>query len=236
MNGYKILAICKKQMKDLVKNKEVLIQFVMFPIIAAIMKASVKMEGLDSNYFVTLFAAMFVGMAPLTVMASILSEEKEKCTYRILRMSNVKPVEFLTGVGVSVLAACILGGLAFGLIGGYRGAVLVRYVGIMLLGILVAMLLGAAIGLGCKSQMAATSVAVPVMMIFSFLPMLGAFNDTIGKISRLTFSQGISDLLVNVESLNNVGKPLTVIGVNFLAAAVLFFLTSRMGMRSREAG
>lgn len=236
MKAYKITAICIKQLKDILKNKEVLIQFMVFPIIAAILKSAVKIEGMEANYFVTIFAAMYVGMAPLIVMATILSEEKEKSTYRILCMSNVKPIEFLMGVGVSILAACTLGALAFGLIGGYEGAALVRYVGIMILGILVAMLLGSAIGLGSKNQMAAASIAIPAMMVFSFLPMLGSFNAAIGKVSRFTFSQGVCDLLADVENMDRVGKPLAVIGVNFLVAAVLFIMISRLGMRSRDAG
>ena len=60
-----ITVIFQKQIKDTFKNKEVLIQFVMFPIMALIMEKLVKVEELPQNYFVNLFSSMYVGMAPL---------------------------------------------------------------------------------------------------------------------------------------------------------------------------
>lgn len=44
--------------------------------------------------------------------------------------------------------------------------------------------------------MAATSITVPVMMVFSFLPMIATFNDTVRKISQLTWA-GQINLLMN---------------------------------------
>lgn len=235
MNGVKVLAICKKQGKDTLKNKAVFLQFLVFPVIAAIMQGAVRVPGMDGNYFVLLFATMFVGMAPFTAMASTLSEEKEKNTWLALRMADVKPVEFLTGIGVCIFAASMLGALVFGLLGGYQGEELAQFVGIMLLGVLVSMLLGSAVGLGCKSQMAATSVTVPVTMLFSFLPMLGMFNDTVKKVSRFTWSQGMNDLLDHIGDTEPLGRPLFIILMNFLAAAILFALACRRGMKNQAA-
>ena len=70
--------ILQKQWQDTWKNKAVLIQFIMFPILAAIMKNSIQMDGIPVNFFVNLFASMYVGMAPLISTSSIISEEKEK--------------------------------------------------------------------------------------------------------------------------------------------------------------
>lgn len=89
MSWNKIYAIFNKQLKDTLKNRSVLIQFLMFPIMAIIMQNSVKMQGMPENYFVTLFASMYIAMAPITSMAAIISEEKEKNTLRVLLMSNV---------------------------------------------------------------------------------------------------------------------------------------------------
>ena len=90
-----IAAIFKKQLKDTLKNKTVLIQFVMFPVLTLIMNNAIKMQEMPENFFVNLFATMYIGMAPLTSIASIISEEKEKNTLRVLIMSNVKPYEYL---------------------------------------------------------------------------------------------------------------------------------------------
>ena len=68
----------------------------------------------------------------------------------------------------------------------------------------------------------ATSVTVPVMMVFSFLPMLSLFNDKIEKIARFFYSEQISRMLSNVNSLELTAESIGVIGANILAALLLF--------------
>ena len=53
-------------------------------------------------------------------------------------------------------------------------------------------LLGAAIGVFSKDQMSATSLTVPVMLVFSFLPMLSMFNETIGKVAKFFYAYCLS--------------------------------------------
>lgn len=79
-----IWAIFWKLLKDTLKNKTILIQFVMFPFMTVIMENAITIEGMPEHYFANLFAVMYVGMAPLTCAASIISEEKEKNTLRVL--------------------------------------------------------------------------------------------------------------------------------------------------------
>lgn len=74
------IAIIKKQLKDTLKNKTVLIQFIMFPMLTLIMNHTIAIDGMPENFFVNLFATMYIGMAPLTSMAAIIAEEKEKNT------------------------------------------------------------------------------------------------------------------------------------------------------------
>ena len=74
------IAIIKKQLKDTLKNKTVLIQFIMFPMLTLIMNHTIAIDGMPENFFVNLFATMYIGMAPLTSIAAIIAEEKEKNT------------------------------------------------------------------------------------------------------------------------------------------------------------
>ena len=103
------MAIFKKQLKDTLQNKTVLIQFIMFPLLTLIMNHTITLEGMPENFFVNLFATMYIGMAPLTSIAAVISEEKEKNTLRVLMMSNVKPYEYLLGIGSYIWLACMLG-------------------------------------------------------------------------------------------------------------------------------
>ena len=97
-----ITAVFLKQIKETFRNKTILIQFLMFPVMVIIMENAIKLENMPEHFFVKLFAVMFVGMAPLTCMSAIISEEKEKNTLRALMMSNVKPFEYLLGVGLCI--------------------------------------------------------------------------------------------------------------------------------------
>lgn len=222
MDNRKIYAIWKKQIKDTLKNKEILIQFVMFPALTAVMLGSMNIEGMPENYFISLFATMYIGMAPLTSMAAIISEEKERGTLRMLLMSNVKAGEYLIGTGGYVLMICSLGALFFGILGDFRGADLAGFVLAMCIGILISLLLGAAIGVRSKGQMAATSIAVPVMMVLSFLPMLASFNDKVAKVSKYLFSQQCSKIMGEIGSHAAGAESMMIIGVNFVLVILLF--------------
>lgn len=217
-----MIAIFQKQIKDTLKNKSVLVQFLIFPVMSIIMECSIHIEGMPEHFFANMFAAMYVGMAPLVAMSAIISEEKEKNTLRVLFMSNVKPTEYLAGVGSYIWVICMLGGCVIGISGGYKGAVLLSFLVIVGAGILVSMLIGAAIGTSSKNQMAATSLTVPVMVVFSFLPMLSMFNESIEKIAKITYSQQVS-ILINGMGKSGVNfENIVIILCNLLAAAVLF--------------
>ena len=103
---------------------------------------------------------MFVGMAPLTCMSSVISEEKEKNTLRALMMSNVKPVQYLFGVGTYTWLMCMVGAAVFAICGGYYGSDFAAFMLVMAAGILLSILTGAVIGIWCKNQMAATSITI----------------------------------------------------------------------------
>lgn len=223
----KIAAILWKQCKDTIKNKETLIQFAMFPVMAIIMQNAIKIEELPENYFVKMFAAMYVGMAPLTSMAAILSEEKEKRTLRVLLMSNVKAGEYLFGVGIYVFALCMLGSCVFAATGGYRGSACIQFLGVMGAGILISLLLGAAIGIFAKNQMAATSVTVPAMLLCSFLPMISMFNYKVAEISRFLFSQQVSNMLEEVGHIRMGYENAGILILNFAGILVLFVASYR---------
>lgn len=217
-----IAAIFQKQIKDTFKNKTILIQFILFPILTFVMENAVSIDNMPPHFFANLFAVMYVGMAPLTCMAAVISEEKEKNTLRILLMSNVKPVEYLVGIGGCIWLICMLGSCVCGICGGYRGKALGIFELIMAVGTLVSMILGAAIGTWSKNQMTATSITVPVMMIFSFLPMLSMFNTNIEKIARITYTGQMNLFINSVEGIE-VRMENVIISVLNMAVATIFF-------------
>lgn len=201
-----VLTILLKQLKDTFKNKAVLLQFLMFPVMGIVMTKSVRIEGMDPNFFVHLFAVMYVGMAPLVGISSIISEEKEKNTLRVLLMAGVRPGQYLFGIGCYVFSACMLGSAVFcALLEGTGIYGKIGFLLIMAAGIIISILLGAVIGVGCRNQMSATSLMVPVMLVFSFLPMLSMFNEVMAKAAKFTYTEQLRILIGNVNGGANTG-------------------------------
>ncbi|MDE7332901.1 MAG: ABC transporter permease [Lachnospiraceae bacterium] len=215
-------AIFQKQIKDTLKNKEILIQFIMFPVMAVIMEKSIKIEDMPAHFFADMFSAMYVGMAPLVSIAAVIAEEKEKNTLRVLMMSGVKPWEYLLAMGCYIWLFCLAGALVLGIAGGHEGREMIIFLLIMAAGILASLLIGAAIGTASRSQMMATSITVPVMLVFSFLPMLAEFNDTISNVARIAYSRQIGLLIGKAGDFCVSFENIFVICANMLAALLLF--------------
>ena len=130
---------------------------------------------------------MYIGMAPLTSVASIISEEKEKNTLRVLLMANMKPLQYLMGIGVYVWSICMMGAVVMAT--GLPKQDILMYLFIMAIGFMISIFVGACIGIFATNQMSATSLVMPVMMVLSFLPMLALFNEKIEKMARFFFTQ-----------------------------------------------
>lgn len=219
-----IKAVFIKQILDTIKNKTVFIQFLMFPVMAIIMDTAIKPEDMPEHFLVKLLAVMFVGMAPLTCMSAIIAEEKEKNTLRTLMMSNVKPWQYIISVGTYIFIMCMVGTAVFAILGEYKGAALARFILTMITGIILSEIIGAVIGIFSRNQMSATSLTLPIMMIFSFVPMLSMFNESIKKIAGIIYSQQISDLINGIGTSEVSTKSIIVIAVNFMIGIVLFAL------------
>ena len=219
------LVIFKKQLKDTLKNKTVLIQFIMFPLMTLVMENAITLPDMPELFFTKLFSVMYIGMAPVTAAAAIISEEKEKNTLRVLMMANIKPWEYLLGVGAYVWTLCMAGAgiMATGL----ASTDIPFYLGVMAAGFVVSIAIGACIGIFSSNQMTATSLFVPVMMVFSFSPMLAMFNDKIEKVARVFYTQQLR-VLMNQMSFEGIKtESILILVVNAVLAVVLFFAAFR---------
>lgn len=224
-----IRAILWKQLKDTVKNKTILIQFIMFPVLTLVMENAIEMPGMPEHFFANLFAVMYLGMAPLTSMAAIISEEKEKNTLRVLQLSNVKSMEYLVGGTIYIWFICMIGSVVIGIAGGYQGIELARFLVLMAIGHVISTLVGATIGVISKNQMTATSLTVPVMMIFSFLPMLSMFNETIRKVAKIIYSEQLYLMMNQLEEFQITGEFAAVLVCNMVVIVVAFIFAYRKG-------
>ncbi len=219
------LVIIKKQLKDTLKNKTVLIQFVMFPVLTLIFEHAISIPDMPELFFTKLFSVMYMGMAPLTSVAAIISEEKEKNTLRVLMMANIKPWEYLAGVGAYVWMICMAG--AGVMATSLPASDIPFYLVVMAAGFLISIAAGACVGIFAPNQMVSTSMVMPVMLILSFAPMLAMFNDKIEKIAGIFYTQQIRILLNNMTFDGVKPECFVTVAVNAALAIILFFAAFR---------
>ncbi len=215
-----IMIIIKKQLKDTIKNKTILIQFILFPIMTIIMENAITLEGMPELFFTKLFSIMYIGMAPITSVAAIISEEKEKNTLRVLMMANVRPWQYLIGVGIYVWAICMLGACAMAT--GLCADQITFYMIMMGVGFIISIIAGACIGIYAKNQMAATSIVMPGMMILAFAPMLAMFNEKIAKVAKILYTEQLKEMLETMFFDGIVGQSVAIVIVNAVVFIALF--------------
>lgn len=221
-----ILAIIKKQIKDTFKNKTVFSQFVLMPLIAILMERFIKPGDVPDLFFTKMFSVMYMGMAPLTAMAAIIAEEKEKNTLRVLMMSNVKPWQYLVGVGSYVWMICMLGVAAF-CTNGIKSEDIPFYMVFMGCGFIISIVAGACVGIFAKNQMAATSLVTALMFVLAFIPMFAQFNEKISKVAKFVYTQQIRLSLDAMTFSEIKSNGIVILIANALIATVLFFVIFR---------
>ena len=172
-----IYAIIRKQLKDTFRNKPTLVQFVMFPAIAAILTLSAGEFELPKRYFVN-SVFCYVCMHGFRFSSCLRSSVRkmEKGSLRMLMMSNVKPMEYLLGIGAYVFVFCMAGVLFMGLLGKFSLQELWMFLLLNACGILISSVIGALIGVVSDNQTAASGLSVPAMLLTSFIPMLSMFK------------------------------------------------------------
>lgn len=222
-----ICIIFKKQLKDTLKNKTILIQFILFPLMTVVMENSIQLEGMAEHFFAKLFSIMYIGMAPLAAVSSIISEEKEKNTLRVLIMANVKPWQYLMGIGLYVWSICMLGAGVIGLATAFNHEQFIFFMSVMGLGFMISILAGATVGILAHNQMMATSVVMPMMMVLSFLPMISMFNEKVEKVAKITYTGQLREILYNMSWDLILNNSIVVIGINAICFLALFTIAYR---------
>ena len=230
-----IKAIFKKQLKDIMKNMGVLLQFIIFPVVAFAMTELVAVghEDMPDTMFITMMAGMFVGMALIPTAAGIIAEDREKKSLRFLVMAGVKPPAYLLGVGGVIFGLSFFPSLAFTLMGRFSGEEFGIFMAVMMSGVVASTLLGLTIGIFTSNSQAATGLSMPFALILGFAPMVATFNEPMMRVTRFFYTQQI-DIVMNsfysisgYQSSANIWESLTIIGANIAVMVVLFAFAFR---------
>ena len=138
-------------------------------------------------------------------------------------MANVKPFEYIIGVGLYVWSICMIGACVMAT--GIPAETIPAFMGVMAVGFMISIIAGACIGIWSKNQMSATSLVMPVMMVLSFAPMLAIFNDTVSKISKIFYTKQIMNMLdgIILNGSDGIGRFGTSVIVINAALLIMFF-------------
>lgn len=117
---------------------------------------------------------------------------------------------------------CLVSSLIFGIVSGYKGLEYLLFVLINFSGIIISMIVGSTIGLFTDNQNAAVSIATPLRMILSFLPMIAMLNPKLKTIFGFMYTQQINDLLYDLSNAENILFKLFVIFLNCVLSLFVF--------------
>ena len=195
MRKNSLLAVIYKQMHDCLRNKLIILMIFMYPILTYIFYFLLHDTPEAINMVIPIFITMHIIMTPIICMSSIISEEKEKNTLKVLFFSNVKGREYLLGVGMVILFILILSLIPYLLILDFTIMELSIFYLFSIFGLITSLLLGAVIGIVAKNQMSVGTISSPLSMIIGLLPMMAVFNTTINKFSKIIYSKQIYDIV-----------------------------------------
>lgn len=191
-------ALFKKDMKDTLRNANVMILLVLPLFFCLLYKYILAFDmGTDMVLFMT--TAMCLAMVPTSFLAMLVAEEKEKNTLRTLMLSGVSSVEFIASkmlvtwilMEVVNIINFLLLGLAPGLLPVYLLATT--------LGSISLLLFGATIGILCRDQMSTGVLATPVMLVFLIPSIMAQFNAVFAVIADFTPIDHVMHLFFSIE-------------------------------------
>lgn len=228
----RISALLTKEVKGFIKNKNVLLMFllpVLFAVIYSNLLGSDLNSGMDKVDILLLCISMNLIMSSSFVVAMLISEEKEKNTLRTLLLSGVSPLEFLSGKVLISLILSALSNVAVFLIVGISNQYMVLFLLLTTLVVAAMIGIGAIIGLCSPNQMATGTIGMPVIMIFLLLPMFASVNKTVETIAGYFPTQNLNIMLGSLLRGGGLGSEsgmnMTIVVVWIVLSALAFAFT-----------
>lgn len=224
-----ISAIFIKQMKDLKKNKMIMLLMLMFPILSLLFNRIASEQ--EFLAILPTFLTMNGVLLPIIFTSSIVSEEKEKNSLRMLIMSNVKSWEYLIGVGLSVFFQTFLSSLLFIPVLNKDVHNLASIYCAMAIGIIFSFLIGAILAVICKNQMSAGPSSAPISLVLGMAPMFSQMNEEIEKYAKYLYSYYTFYMFSDKEfQINNDGFIILTVNL-FVLLFVFIILYNKKGIK-----
>lgn len=216
-----VRAIVFKQMVDMMRNKRSLLIVFVFPIFFILLNFLAPEEfGADGSSFVLMHSIL----VPILLMATIVAEEKEKGTLKLLLMSGVRIYEYFLGIALVVMGYVIIAMMIFEGAGATESFDYGYVVAFTLAADLISLLIGAIIGGITKNQTNVGPVAVPIVLVIFFLPIVQMLKPDFIFASKYIYS-GI--LLSVMQECNYSTDNIVWMIIDFVFVSMMFLFVFR---------
>ena len=169
-------------------NKNMLIMILLpigFAVLYQTIFGDVKEAGMPRNFVLTLCELLNLSAIPLTGLAMMVAEEKEKNTLRVLMLSDVSALEYIFSKIISVLVLMELITIVIFFITATQLSYLPMFLLVTTVTSISMLLFGSVVGLLSKDQMSTSTLSTPLMILFLIPPMFQNMNEVIDKIASI---------------------------------------------------
>ena len=231
-------ALLSMKIKTMLSNKNMWLPPLMALFFVYAMKfvlpdASGSEETVYMQGFLLVMGIVFNVMMGGMMMASYpLAEEKEKHTLRVLMTSSVSNLEFfLASLIPPLLVISLVNVLLVPLAGHQFGNFpLGTYLILTTICTLISLMTGLIIGLVAESQMQASMISLPFMLVFSFVPMFMSLNKQVAAVAKYLYSGVLVDFLLQINPETNYQwtvQNILILAVWASLATVIFMIVYR---------
>lgn len=226
MQWKRVKAVFIKQLADTAHNNGVFIQFLAYPIFMFLLLIALPDGKIENRITIVLtLSTTFTGMMPALIINNIIKEDKVQNTLRVLILSTVKPLEYITGITGFILLVSLINAFIFGLLGGLYGIKLLLFIGVMLLGITTTLIFGSAMAISSASQVGSGGLIMLISMLNGTIPVLSSLNKSYGKVLQFLYTYQIKNMLGDIYDSNFVWYRIAIVFVNFILFLILFIIS-----------
>ena len=183
-----LAVLIKKDFRLMFTNKNMLIMILLpigFAVLYQTKFGDVKEARMPSNFVLTLCELLNLSAIPLTGLAMMVAEEKEKNTLRVLMLSDVSALEYIFSKIISVLVLMELITIVIFFITATQLSYLPMFLLVTTVTSISMLLFGSVVGLLSKDQMSTSTLSTPLMILFLIPPMFQNMNEVIDKIASI---------------------------------------------------
>lgn len=230
MSFRNLKAVLYKQFADMSRNKMLIFMMLMYPILLFLFYILLKNNNKQIlDFMFPTFVTMHIIMSPIICFSSVISEEKEKGTLRVLLLSGVNAIEYFLGVFLCLLFFLMISTSPYYFLLNLEHKECFQLFLISFIGVSCSSLLGSIIGIVAKNQIVVGTISSPVSMIIGLLPMMSNFSSDLKRVSDYLYSQRIYDFVYSfrVNTVDLTIKDLVIFGCNFVVFALLFVIVYR---------